>query len=199
MEAGDLAVTYTAEMPPFSFVFFSNKYLFLSTRQVKKPVFSCFSLCCHHCLTFDGAHACWIWDFLVFKCLEVTEDQWMKDDLSFGDAQPRALCPLLRRVRLKGLSLAIVWGTGGQMLGNSVGPGHGRSRAAVRVSWFMRLFEPCLWNQPVSTGFCDVFLECKEILYSELKWSDVLCSQEKSSFSTDLTRCCAMWWIDTMH
>lgn len=39
MEAGGLAVTYTAEMPPFSFVFFSNKYLFLSTRQEKKPCF----------------------------------------------------------------------------------------------------------------------------------------------------------------
>ena len=127
----------------------------------------------------------------------------MKDDLSLGDAQPRAPCPLLRHVRLEGLSLtfvlAIVWGAGGQMLGNTMGPGCGRGRAAVRVSWFMRLFEPCLWNQLVPAGFSDVFIECKEILYSELKWSDVLHSQEKCSFNTALARCCAMWWIDMIH
>lgn len=84
-EAGGLSVTYR-DTQPFSFsFFFSNKYLFLFTRQAK-PVFPCFSLCCHLSLAFDGAHACWIWDFLIFKCLEAIEHQRMKDDLSLRDA-----------------------------------------------------------------------------------------------------------------
>lgn len=144
-------------MPRFSFSFFLQQ-IFISVHKArKKPLFPCFLLCCHHSLAFDGAHACWIWDFLVFKCLEAIEHEVMKDDLSLGYAQPRAPCSLRRHVRLEALSLAfvlaIVWGAGGQMLGSSVGPSCSRGRAAVRGSWFMRLFEPCLWNQLVSAGF----------------------------------------------
>lgn len=84
-EAGGLSVTYTEICNLSPLVFFSNKYLFLFTRQAK-PVFPCFSLCCHLSLAFDGAHACWIWDFLIFKCLKAIEHQTMKDDLSLRDA-----------------------------------------------------------------------------------------------------------------
>lgn len=90
--------------------------------------------------------------FLFSNVLRLLSTRGWK--MTFPSGMPRAPCPLLRHVRLAGLSLtfvlAIVWGAGGQMLGNSMGSGCGRGRAAVRVSWFMRLFKPCLWNQLVS-------------------------------------------------
>lgn len=92
----------------FPVAFFSNKYLFLSTKQAK-PHFPCFSLCCHYSLAFESALACWFWNILVFKYLEVIELQGMKDDLSLGDAHPKAPCPLLRHTRLQVLSLFCTW------------------------------------------------------------------------------------------
>lgn len=70
---------------------------------------------------------------------------------------------------------------------------HG-GRAAVGVSWFMRLFEPCLWNQLVFAGFQDVFIECQEILYRELKWSDgpVLTREMQLPYRSSKTLCSVM-------
>ena len=90
----------------FPLVFFSNKCF--CPQGKKKTCFPLLFTLLPSLLAFDGAHACWTWDFLVFQCLDAIEHQVMKDDLSLGDAQPGAPCPLLRHVRLEGLSLAFV-------------------------------------------------------------------------------------------
>lgn len=63
----------------------------------------------------------------------------------------------------------------------------------------MTLFEPCLWHQLLSAHFQDAFVKCKEILYSEIKWLDVLHPRVKHSFSTELTKSYAVWWIAMIH
>lgn len=61
-------------------------------------------------MAFASALACWILVFiLVFKCVKAIEHQGMKDDLSLGDAHPRAPRPLLRNTRLQVLSLFCTW------------------------------------------------------------------------------------------
>lgn len=86
-----------------------------------------------------------------------------------------------------------VWGAGGQVLPWP------QQQSSRRGGCFMRLFEPCLWHQLASAHFQGIFIECKEILYREIKWSDVLHSQLKHGFSTELTKSCAVWWIAMIH
>lgn len=211
---GGLSVTYTTEMPPFCS--FSSKQVLNSVCKALKYLLSptlYFSLflnfSCHHCLASDRPQGCLVRDFLVLKYLEVIEQQATKDSLSLGDALPE--CRVLYR-GVWDLELCLSCscacfcvrnrraGAGEQC----VGSGCGRSGASVgKLTELVYVTPSALSVKPAC--FCglfpeeDVLLECKEILYSELKWSDVPHLQVKCSFCIDLTRCSAMWWIDVIH
>lgn len=177
-------------------LFFSLINIYFCAQGKKKtPVFSCFSLCCRHSLTFDGAHACWIWDF---SCFQTSWGYWGQGDERWPFPWGRSAQSAVSFAEVCKAQRAVArYCVRGRRVdaGEQRGPWTRQEKSSSRT----QLVYEALWALLVSTGLCDVFLERKEILYGKLKWSDVPCSQEKSSFSTDLTRCCAMWWIDTIH